>query len=73
MFAANTLLGMYNDYKAALDKSVKPSSRAFEILEDIHGLASGFKAVSTWAGEHHGEQLKQACGGHGYLQASGLT
>jgi hypothetical protein len=50
LFAANTLLGKYNDYKNELLKSTTPGSNVFEILEDIHGIAAGCKAVSTWAG-----------------------
>lgn len=73
LFAANTLLGTYDEYRKEIAKSGTPSKHAFEILAEIHGVAAGLKAVSTWQGEHHSELIKQACGGHGYLQASGLT
>jgi uncharacterized protein YnzC (UPF0291/DUF896 family) len=36
-------------------------------------MASGLKAIGTWHAEYFGELLKQSCGGHGYLQISGLT
>ena len=29
--------------------------------------------MGSWHAEHFGEMLKQSCGGHGYLQVSGLT
>lgn len=29
--------------------------------------------MGTYSVEHFGETLKQACGGHGYLQISGIT
>ena len=39
----------------------------------MHGIVSGFKALSTWDGEKYSEILKQACGGHGFLHISGLS
>lgn len=46
--------------------------KPFDILKDLHGLISGFKALTTWDHEKYGEIMKQACGGHGYMQISGL-
>ena len=66
-------MGLFNEYKVELSKSQEKGSRTFEILADLHGLSCGFKAHSTWIGEHFSEFQKQACGGHGYLVASGLT
>jgi len=43
------------------------------MLSDIHCRSAGLKALGTWHGEQFGELLKQACGGHGYLQISGLA
>ena len=43
------------------------------MLVDLHGLIAGFKALTTWDGEKFSEILKQACGGHGYMQMSGLS
>jgi hypothetical protein len=60
---------MYNDYNIqldALDKGDK-SAKPFDILKDLHGLISGFKALTTWDAEKYSEILKQACGGHGYM------
>lgn len=45
----------------------------FKILSDLHIHSCGLKAISTTAVEKYGELLKQACGGHGFLQISGLT
>ena len=36
-------------------------------------MAAGLKALGSWQVETFGELLKQSCGGHGYLQISGLT
>lgn len=37
------------------------------LLADLHGLASGFKALSTWYGAYFSEFMKQSLGGHGFL------
>lgn len=72
---ANQLNGMNSQYlseisrREAGDKSAKP----FETLKHLHALAAGFKALTTWDGEKYSETMKQACGGHGYLQISGLS
>jgi hypothetical protein len=58
---------MYGKYKDLLAKDSSKTSKAFDYLVKIHGLVSGLKAVGAWSGEHFGEFLKQACGGHGYL------
>lgn len=39
----------------------------------MHGLISGLKPIGAWLGEQFGETIKQACGGHGYLEISGLS
>ncbi len=64
LFAASSLYDMYNQYEAKL---LKKDPSAFELLADTHALIAGFKGQATWHGEHFGEILKQACGGHGYL------
>ena len=38
----------------------------------MHGLVSGFKALTTWDGEKYSEIIKQACGGHGFTDWSGI-
>lgn len=43
------------------------------MLQELHCMAAGLKPMGTWHGEYFGEFLKQSCGGHGYLQISGLT
>eukprot|EP00347_Sterkiella_histriomuscorum_P013776 403363411 len=70
LFVADSLFGMYQQYEDLLKAKDK---KAFQLLGDTHALVSGFKAVGTWSGEQFGEILKQSCGGHGYLQISGLT
>jgi len=43
-----------------------------EALADLHAVASGMKAVSTFQTALGIEQCRMACGGHGYSLASGL-
>ena len=38
----------------------------------LHAMAAGLKAFSTYTSCGFIEQLRLACGGHGYSQASGL-
>ena len=45
----------------------------FAKLAEVHALAATFKGISTWTTQKFSEQLKQACGGHGYLQIAGLA
>lgn len=72
---ANQLNSMNSQYlseisrREAGDKTAKP----FETLKHLHALAAGFKALTTWDGEKFSETMKQACGGHGYMQISGLS
>lgn len=75
LLVSNQLSGLNAQYKEELqrmdsgDKSAKP----FETLKHVHGLAAAFKALTTWDAEKYSEILKQACGGHGYMQISGLS
>jgi len=39
----------------------------------LHVHTCGLKAIGTASIERYSELLKQACGGHGYLEISGLT
>ena len=66
---------MYHEYTLGLEKvsQGKTDEDPFKVLPDLHGLISGFKALCTWDGEKYSEILKQACGGHGYMQLSGLS
>ena len=51
---------MYDNYMNLLDKfeNGDKESKPFDILVDLHGLISGFKACSTWEGEKFSEILK---------------
>jgi alkylation response protein AidB-like acyl-CoA dehydrogenase len=64
---------MYADYKEKLVKTRGKDKSIFVELQELHSLTSVFKAIATWQGETFGEQMKQACGGHGFMQMSGLT
>uniref|UniRef100_A0A915C0U5 Acyl-coenzyme A oxidase n=1 Tax=Parascaris univalens TaxID=6257 RepID=A0A915C0U5_PARUN len=41
-----------------------------ELLQELHVLSSGLKAVVSWEVAQGIEQCRLACGGHGYSQAS---
>jgi len=76
LLTLNQTDALYAKYTAELEKFEKGGKEAgdpWPILVDLHGLISGFKALSTWDGEKYSEILKQACGGHGYMQISGLS
>ena len=65
-FVHNQLSSMYDQYITELSKLGK-GGQPFGILKDLHGLISGFKALTTWDGEKYSEILKQSCGGHGFM------
>ena len=44
----------------------------FSLLQDTHAASSGLKAVCTRLASDGLEECRKACGGHGYLEASGL-
>lgn len=44
----------------------------FSLMADLHAILSGCKAVYTWTTLFGGEKIRQACGGHGYSQYSGI-
>lgn len=44
----------------------------FTLMPDLHAILSGCKAVYTWTTLFGGERVRQACGGHGYSQYSGI-
>ena len=67
-------MGMYTQYTQKLESFQSGNGGdPFAILAETHGLVAGFKAIATWDGEKYAEILKQACGGHGYMQISGLS
>ena len=39
----------------------------------LHALSSGFKAYTSYAGERLTQVCRTACGGHGFLVASGIV
>lgn len=39
---------------------------------EIHAISSALKPVATWAARDGIQECREACGGHGYLRASGL-
>ncbi|CAD5228053.1 unnamed protein product [Bursaphelenchus xylophilus] len=42
------------------------------LMEDVHALTSGLKAVSSYQASQGVEQCRLACGGHGYSNGSGI-
>lgn len=44
----------------------------FSMMPDLHAILSGCKAVYTWNTLFGMERVRQACGGHGYSQYSGI-
>uniref|UniRef100_A0AAR2JVD6 Acyl-coenzyme A oxidase n=3 Tax=Pygocentrus nattereri TaxID=42514 RepID=A0AAR2JVD6_PYGNA len=44
----------------------------FSQLPELHALAAGLKAFTTWTANAGIEVCRMACGGHGYLCCSGL-
>ena len=53
----NQLTQLYNRYLTELDNLGK-GGQPFGILKDLHGLISGYKALTTWDGEKFSEILK---------------
>jgi len=68
-FAHDALKEIFARYYKALEGG---QDQAFEILENLHGITTGMKSYSTWQGAIFGELMKQAGGGHGFLNVSGL-
>ncbi|CAL1530163.1 unnamed protein product [Lymnaea stagnalis] len=52
--------------------SAQIESGALEELPILHALSAALKAFSSWEMAFGIEQCRLACGGHGYIQASGL-
>ena len=60
--------------KEAYDKAIiEFRSNKFDKLMEMHVLTSTLKAVSTVLAAEGMEQCRKACGGHGYLNAAGIT
>jgi len=67
--ASNSFVAMYLDYEEKLKDGEEP----FALLRQIHALCSALKPVSTWKMRKFGEIVKQCCGGHGFLEISGIS
>ncbi|GIY03206.1 peroxisomal acyl-coenzyme A oxidase 3 [Caerostris darwini] len=48
------------------------SSELSDQVAELHALCSAAKPVITWTARDAIQECREACGGHGYLQASGL-
>ncbi|MCP9257787.1 Acyl-coenzyme A oxidase [Dirofilaria immitis] len=66
LFAATEVKNLYMRVSAQLAEGIT------ELLQELHVLSSGFKAVVTWEVAKGIEQCRLACGGHGYSHASAL-
>ena len=71
LIGANAMFKIYGQYEEAL--KAKEMDKALDILADLHGHTAGFKAVTSWILAEYGETVKQACGGFGYLEMSGIS
>ena len=65
---SNTLINKYLDYESKLKDGEQP----FAELRQLHALWSALKPVATWKTRKYGEIVKQWCGGHGFLEVSGI-
>lgn len=54
------------------ENQLRMEKEDFSMLNSIHCLISGFKSYFTSSTLEGLEQLRNACGGHGYMQYSGL-
>ncbi|XP_012935860.1 peroxisomal acyl-coenzyme A oxidase 1 isoform X1 [Aplysia californica] len=59
-------IAAYNRVSKQIEKG------SLEELPVLHALSSGLKAYSSWEMMYGIEQCRLACGGHGYIEASGL-
>lgn len=59
---------MYNQYEEQLNEGKEP----FGLLRELHCLCSCLKPLVTWRMRKFGEYVKQCCGGHGFLNVSGI-
>jgi acyl-CoA oxidase len=55
------------------DVSEEEAAAAFEDLPEIHATAAGLKGLCTKIAHDGMEDCRKACGGHGYLLASGVA
>lgn len=66
--AWSELYNMYATFEAETAEGKEP----FALLKDLHMLASCLKPLVTWRMRRFGEYVKQCCGGHGFLNVSGI-
>ncbi|XP_064622963.1 peroxisomal acyl-coenzyme A oxidase 1-like [Lineus longissimus] len=66
MFAKNSMLDIYRK------SNERMGSGDFSTLPELHCLSSGLKAFSSDLAVQGVEMCRRSCGGHGYLNASGL-
>jgi len=62
------LISKYNTFEAEVNEGREP----FALLKELHTLASCLKPLVTWRMRKFGEYVKQCCGGHGFLNVSGI-
>mmetsp|Transcript_17506 Transcript_17506/g.19687 ORF Transcript_17506/g.19687 Transcript_17506/m.19687 type:complete len:570 (-) Transcript_17506:333-2042(-) len=58
----------YQTFEAECNDGKEPLA----LMKEIHTLASCLKPLVTWRMRKFGEYVKQCCGGHGFLNVSGI-
>lgn len=69
VLASNSFVAKYVQYEDKLKENEEP----FMLLREIHALCSTLKPLATWKMRKYGEIVKQCCGGHGFLEVSGIS
>lgn len=65
---SNSFVIKYMEY----EESLKAGKQPFKLLRELHALCSALKPLATWKERKFGEIVKQCCGGHGFLEVSGI-
>ncbi|GJN01184.1 hypothetical protein PR202_ga18429 [Eleusine coracana subsp. coracana] len=65
-FVGDWLKWLYTDVTQKLE------AKDFSTLQEVHACTAGLKAVTTSATSDAIEECRKLCGGHGYLNSSGL-
>ena len=58
----------YTQYEDEINDGKEPH----DLLKELHTLCSCLKPLVTWRMRKFGEYVKQCCGGHGFLNVSGI-